>query len=88
MADRAELTADASRCTGCRLCMLACSFANHRVHRPGASYVRVEVDEKEFACRIFIDREKCRRCLVCVEFCESGALQAKAAPLAASAEGA
>jgi len=88
MARAADIVTDTSRCTGCRLCMLACSFANQRVNRPEAAHIRVEVNEKEFACSIVIDRDRCRRCLVCVEFCESGALKAGEAEAAVRAEGA
>ncbi len=75
MADKPQINCDAARCTGCRLCMLACSWLNAKTHNPSQSYIRVDVDEKNFACRIFLDSQKCTGCLSCVRFCASGALQ-------------
>jgi ferredoxin len=63
-------------------------LANSRVHRPEISFIQVEVNERDFSCRIFIDSEKCRRCLVCIEYCGSGALQAVEQPAGSRAEGA
>ncbi|MBS4021109.1 MAG: 4Fe-4S binding protein [Dethiobacter sp.] len=76
MADRPQISCDAVKCTGCRICMLACSWVNTKTHNPRNSFIRVDVNEKNFACRILLDTEKCRRCLSCVSFCPSGALQA------------
>jgi ferredoxin len=79
MAEKPEIRCDALKCTGCRLCMLACSWINAKANNLQKSFIRVDVDEKNFACRIFLDTEKCTHCLSCVRFCPSGALQSVAA---------
>lgn len=77
MASKPEITCEDSRCTGCRLCMLACSWVNSKTHQPTQAFVHVDVDEKNFTRRITLDRERCTGCLACVSFCPSGALQSE-----------
>lgn len=76
MPGKREIVINAEKCTGCRLCMLACSWANEKTHWPQASLIRVDVDEKRFVRRIFLNREKCTGCLSCVNYCPGGALSA------------
>jgi carbon-monoxide dehydrogenase iron sulfur subunit len=65
-------TLDPERCTGCRLCELACSFKKHRVFNRELSDIRVETRE-ELALNVPI---KCMQCddPPCVKACFAQAL--------------
>jgi Fe-S-cluster-containing hydrogenase component 2 len=62
------------KCSGCRLCMLACSWVQCGTHKPSDSLIRIEVDEKVFTRQMTVDTERCSGCLSCVKFCPDGAL--------------
>jgi NAD-dependent dihydropyrimidine dehydrogenase PreA subunit len=64
------------KCTGCRLCMLACSFACSGTYSPAASVIVVDVDEKRFLRSMVLDEDRCSGCLSCVSACPDGALSA------------
>jgi Fe-S-cluster-containing hydrogenase component 2 len=65
-------TLDIERCTGCRLCELACSFKKHGVFNRELSDIRVETRE-EIALNVPI---RCMQCddAPCVNACFSQAL--------------
>ncbi len=66
------LSINPENCSGCRLCELACSFANEGVFAPGASRVRILGDEAAgWSLRL------CRQCreAPCLDACPAGALE-------------
>lgn len=77
MSGRPRLLVDAERCSGCRACELACSFAHERAFCESRSRIRVEKDEAHGTDRPVV----CRQCGVarCLEACPNGALSRDAA---------
>lgn len=69
---RPRLLVDERRCSGCRACELACSFAHERLFSATHSRVTVEKDEAHGLDRPVV----CRQCGVarCLEACPNGAL--------------
>ncbi len=68
----AMLFMNPENCSGCRLCELACSFANEGVFSPEASRVRVLGDEAAgWSLRL------CRQCreAPCLDACPAGAIE-------------
>ena len=72
MVSRSFLVLDANRCTGCRICELACSFQHDRNFNPRKS--RIEVLKRE-KIGIFVPTV-CLHCgkAPCLEACPSGAI--------------
>ena len=68
------LIVDANKCTGCRVCELVCSLANHGAINPGKSYIRV-MKNKEMDLNTVALATKCTFCSECVEWCLPGALE-------------
>lgn len=65
--------ADAAKCTGCRVCELACSFKHESVFSPSLSSIRVvKIEEKGVNMPI-----SCLDCskMLCVDACPTGANQ-------------
>lgn len=62
------------KCTGCSICMLACSWARKKTHQPSCACIRVEVDEKTFGRTMLLDDALCNGCLSCVNSCPAEAL--------------
>ena len=60
-------------CTGCRSCVLACSFAYFKVFNPEKSYITIERNEEEGTFDIRLTSE-CVPCKVCVNACVYDAL--------------
>ncbi len=70
--EKGRIVADAKKCTGCRLCELACSAAHERIFDPAVSRIRVIKVEP-----IGLDYPSvCRFCgeASCIEACPVGAL--------------
>jgi Fe-S-cluster-containing hydrogenase component 2 len=74
LAPKKVILYDRSKCTGCRLCMLACSWVCTGTYRPSASVIVVDVNEKLFDRSMSLDEERCTSCLSCVANCPGGAL--------------
>jgi len=68
-----QLVVDADRCTGCRVCELACSLAHHGENNPKKSNVQV-LRNAEFDVNIPAVSMDCDACGTCVEWCLPGAL--------------
>ena len=60
-------------CTGCRSCMLACSFAYSKVFNLEKSYITIERNEEAATFDISLTYE-CVPCKVCVDACAYDAL--------------
>lgn len=72
-----RLLVDETKCSGCRACELACSFAHEQVFSPNRARLQVAKDDSTG-----LDRPQvCRQCgtAPCVTACPSGALQRDAA---------
>ncbi|KKM09274.1 hypothetical protein SY88_19840 [Clostridiales bacterium PH28_bin88] len=70
---RGSIEVNAGRCTGCRLCQLACSWVHLGLFNPDRSHLWVKVDEKR--ARFAVEfKETCNKCRACVKFCAGGAL--------------
>lgn len=67
-----RIQVDASACSGCRSCELACSLGHTGEYSPAESRIQVEKDEP----RGLDEPQVCRQCGValCVEVCPHGAL--------------
>jgi Fe-S-cluster-containing hydrogenase component 2 len=71
--ERKVILADATKCTGCRVCELACSFKHESVFQPTLSRIRVvKIEEKGVNNPI-----SCLDCsrMLCMEACPTGACQ-------------
>lgn len=74
--DNRSITADPSRCSGCIVCMLRCSFRLNNKFNLAKSRIRVErlvARENEFDITFTSD---CDACLLCATYCPYGALTA------------
>lgn len=65
---------DADKCTGCRLCELACSMARHQEYNPKKSYIKI-LRNREMDVSIVAIDVRCDSCNKCVEYCLPGALK-------------
>jgi len=69
----------AEKCTGCRSCELACSFAHQGAHQPASAGLTVLMERATGAvalsftatCDLCAERAGC----ACVEYCAPGALK-------------
>ena len=68
------LIVDADKCTGCRLCQLACSQAKHGEFNPQKSYIQV-MKNKDLDVNIVALSTKCDYCGECVGWCLPHALE-------------
>ena len=71
-----SITADPSKCAGCIICMLRCSFRTDKKFNLARSRIRVTRQsgrEDEFAVSF---SENCDACLTCAGYCPYGALAA------------
>jgi carbon-monoxide dehydrogenase iron sulfur subunit len=72
VSSRQRIKVDSSKCSGCRSCELACSFAHTHQFNLAESRIRVHKDET-----VGVDEPKvCRQCgnARCIEACPTGAL--------------
>lgn len=60
------------KCTGCKLCELACSFCKTDSFKPSASRIRIKLSTKKgiAAPQVCLQCETC----LCVEACQEGAI--------------
>ena len=72
MSARKMVVVHPEKCTGCRLCELACSFQHNKVFRPAASRVSVQLLAKDG----FSFPELCMKCddTPCMAICEPKAI--------------
>ena len=68
------LIVDTDKCTGCRICELACSVAKQGEFIPSKSFIRV-MKNKDMDINIIALGTKCDFCGECVNWCASEALQ-------------
>jgi anaerobic carbon-monoxide dehydrogenase iron sulfur subunit len=67
-----KLKLDAAKCTGCKICELACSATHQGVFNPAKSHIKINtvdmnmIGEKQL--------KSCTLCLSCVSICPSGAI--------------
>lgn len=66
------LIVNAKRCTGCRLCELACSYKHSSIFRPSVSRIKVKLFSKE-GISIPIVCLQCKECY-CIDACKSEAI--------------
>jgi len=69
----AYLAVNTQLCTGCRTCMLACSFVSHGVFYPSKSYIVIEGNEEAGTFDIKFTAQ-CIPCEVCAKYCAYDAL--------------
>ncbi len=71
-----RLYADASLCTECRLCQLACSFEKQNAYNPRLGLLRVEVRKNGLVAEPIV----CRQCEnpMCARACVAGAITKRA----------
>ncbi len=68
------LIIDTDKCTGCRVCELACSITKHNEFIPSKSYIMV-MKNKDMDISIVALGIKCDFCGECTEWCPPKALQ-------------
>jgi Fe-S-cluster-containing dehydrogenase component len=68
------LIVDIDKCTGCRVCELACSMANTSAYDPHKSNIRV-LKNKDMDINMIVLSVKCEACESCVKACLPGAIR-------------
>jgi Fe-S-cluster-containing dehydrogenase component len=68
-----EIFIDESKCTGCRMCQLICSFKNHGEFSQEKSYIKIE-NAYILHPKITIS-DGCINCEFCIQHCLYGALK-------------
>ena len=69
-----EIVFDADRCTGCRICELACSMTKHGEYAPKKSLIRLMTNEEAEVYIPALDI-RCDFCGDCVRACSRNALR-------------
>ncbi|KYH37315.1 MAG: Fructose-bisphosphate aldolase [Candidatus Bathyarchaeota archaeon B24] len=65
-----RLRVNPGSCTGCLICLSACSFAHEGVFQPAKARLRIDYDEEKHSYRPYV----CTLCGSCVKACPTGAL--------------
>ena len=65
---------NADKCTGCRICELACSISNQGEYNPKRSYIRIMANEEAEVYIPILDIQ-CNFCGKCVDACTVEALK-------------
>jgi ferredoxin len=68
-----KITADKSKCTGCRRCQLACS--QRRTGEYNYSKANIDVEEDDYSVTLIKFTDDCDLCGLCIRYCEYGALK-------------
>jgi ferredoxin len=68
------ITVRASKCTGCLVCELRCSFRFEKTFNPAKAAIQVRRQVSSASEYKIGFTEKCDRCGLCVRFCSYGAL--------------
>ena len=72
------------KCTGCELCLLACSELNEKEFNPGLA--RLRVMSKYTKKGLLVSGKLCNLCLKCLEVCHNNAIRMEKGRLAYDAE--
>ena len=70
-----EIKIDESKCTGCMICMLWCSYTNHKLFIPSKAYLKIK-ERYGLKPKIFF-LDECLNCGQCAQHCLYGALNIK-----------
>ena len=75
MAVKKQVLADASECSGCLRCALACSFfrSGERQFNPALSRIHVLPGPEQGCFTVMLD-DDCDGCGICVDYCAFGVL--------------
>lgn len=68
------MIANADKCTGCRVCELACSVFKTGEYNPSLSSIRI-LQNREFDISIPAIQADCTQCGECVKWCFTGAIK-------------
>lgn len=66
MKARIEFSPD--KCSGCRTCSLACSFAFFRVFNPERAFIEISENDEDGSFAISL-KDGCIHCRICAESC-------------------
>jgi len=69
-----ELRVLPERCTGCRICMMICSWANEKNFQLVHAHIQVKNRDSEEACFEIAFDQYCKSCGICASYCPSGAI--------------
>ena len=69
-----EIETHPSKCVGCLLCQLICSFNYEKMFNPSKSRILIERSDNGFKINF---ADECTLCGLCVQFCVYDALEAK-----------
>ena len=64
---------DTTRCVGCRICEMTCSFSKHRVFAPSLSHIRIGFGDDGLVVPVVASG--CDTCLACVRNCPVHAIR-------------
>jgi len=70
----AVIIVDGDKCTGCKVCELACSMTKHNVFNPRKSYIRI-LSHEDLGLYLPALKPDCDSCGKCVELCPADALK-------------
>ena len=68
------LMVNGEKCTGCKICELACSMEKQKEYKPEKSYIRI-LQNRELDFHVITLDSRCDFCNQCVEWCPEQALE-------------